>query len=224
MKILLLEDELMLQHSIDEYLETLGHKCCCFGDGNSALVSLNNETYDLLILDINVPNINGIQLFQYIQEQQNFTPVIFSSAIIDINTIVEAFDLGAKDYLKKPFHLKELGIKVQQIASNLKNNYNSSVILTKNYKYSKENNNLYYNNVQVKLTKKQLLIIQTLCNNINNIVTLETLRYHVWDSEPVSNATIRTEISRLKKILYDDFIQNRKGIGYKTDRYIAPIS
>ena len=224
MKILLLEDELMLQSSIYEYLDTLGHQVDCFSDGKIAQHNLDSQEYDLLILDINVPNIDGLTLMKNLNVKDTYTPTIFISADVDINTISEAFDLGAIDYLKKPFHLKELGLRIQKEISNIQNNKNIYISLSKNYSFSKEKNILFFNKTPQKLTKKQLLIINCLCSNINTIVDLEMLRYDVWDSEPVSDATIRTEISRLRKILNNDFIQNVKGIGYKIDRYIAPIN
>ena len=120
MKILLLEDELMLQSSICEYLETMKYKVNCFSDGKIAQEDLNKQDYDLLILDINVPNIDGLTLMNNLTKKDDFTPTIFISADININTISKAFDLGAIDYLKKPFHLKELGLRIEKEVSRLK--------------------------------------------------------------------------------------------------------
>ncbi len=220
MKILLLEDELMLQSSILEYLEALGHKCIAYGDGLDVENDLKTTQYDLLLLDINVPNINGIDLVKNIKKKNCNTPVIFISALIDIETITQAFDLGASDYIKKPFHLKELAIRVQKISEQMDNNKREHILLSANYSYLKKDNTLLYNNEIQILTKKQQSIIECLCKNIGTIIDFDIFREYAWGSDLVSDATIRAEISRLRRVLKEDFIQNHKGVGYKVDRYV----
>lgn len=223
MRILLLEDEMMLQSSIVEYLETLGHECVAFSDGLQAQYKLETNQFDLLILDINVPNIDGLSLFKKLQNKQCFTPAIFISALVDIQSISDAFNLGAEDYIKKPFHLKELGLRVQKISKQIENTQRKHILLSLNYSYNKQTNELFYNKNLCTLTKKQSDIIECLCANVGTIISVDILREYVWNGEPVSDATIRTEISRLRKVLKEDFIQNHKGIGYKIDRFITKV-
>jgi DNA-binding response OmpR family regulator len=223
MKILLLEDEMMLQSSINEYLTELGYMVECFSDGAVAQENLETQEYDLLILDINVPNIDGLNLMKVLQSNQTFTPTIFISANVDINTISEAFDLGAIDYLKKPFHLKELGIRIQKELENIQNVQSKLITLSKNYFISLEENTLYFNKEVQQLTNKKFQIVKYLASNMGIVITLETLREYIWDSEPVTDATIRTEMSRLKKALKEDFIKNIKGVGYTIDKYIPNV-
>jgi two-component system, OmpR family, response regulator len=222
MKILLLEDEKMLQTSIMEYLEELGHKCMAFSDGIEVSKHLQNECYDLLIFDINVPSLNGLDALKDIKQTDCNTPVIFISALIDIESITEAFDLGAADYIKKPFHLKELALRVQKVANELDNIKREHILLSSNYSYIKKSNKLLFQGEEQILTKKQHLIIESLCQNIGTIINFDIFREYAWHSDLVSDATIRAEISRLRKTLKEDFIQNHKGIGYKVDRYIIP--
>jgi DNA-binding response OmpR family regulator len=220
MKILLLEDELMVQSSILEYLEALGHKCIAYADGLDVENDLKTTQYDLLILDINVPNVNGIDLLKDIKDKNCNTPVVFISALVDIETITEAFDLGASDYIKKPFHLKELAIRVQKISQQMDNSKREHILLSQNYSYIKKENKLLYNNELQIFTKKQHSIIECLCKNIGTIIDFDIFREYAWGSDLVSDATIRAEISRLRKVLKEDFIENHKGMGYKVDRYI----
>lgn len=223
MKILLLEDELMLQSSIEEYLEDLGHEVDVYSDGLKAKEALEQKLYDLLIFDINVPQLDGLSLLKLLNTDHCYTPVIFISALVDIENITQAFTLGAADYIKKPFHLKELGLRVQKISKDIDDERRQHVILSANYSYVKENGELLYNKQIQNLTKKQYDIIQCLCKNIGTIISVDILREYVWEGEPVSDATIRTEISRLRRVLKEDFIQNHKGMGYKIDRYIAHV-
>jgi len=219
MKILLLEDELMLQSSIYEYLDTLGYKVKCFSDGEDAQNELIKNNYDLLILDINIPNINGIDIVENLHKKYDFTPVIYISANIDIDTISTAFDLGAIDYIKKPFHLKELALRIEKEMINLKNSNNKYIILSKNYAFDLETDTLYFNKSIEPLTNKKLQIIKYLSRNRDVIITIEILREYIWNNEPVSDATIRTEVNRLKKSLKEDIIKNIKGVGYIINRY-----
>ncbi|MBN2963859.1 response regulator transcription factor [Sulfurospirillum sp. T05] len=219
MKILLLEDEMMLCRTLEEYLRDLGHHVVGANDGESALEYLGEQRFDLLIFDINVPSLSGLELAERIQSLGVVTPVIFISAMIDIEKISQAFALGAADYLKKPFHLKELGLRIDKIKREVQAKNPNHVILSEGYGYLKEEEQLYFHKTPVNLTKKQRQILTLLCENIDTIVDFERFRSYVWNDEPVDNATIRAEISRFRKLLKEDFIVNIKGIGYKVSRY-----
>lgn len=223
MKILLLEDEMMLQSSIEEYIQALGYRISVFSDGDLAYEDLKQNEYDLLLLDINVPNFTGIQIVEELKAKNVFTPVIFISADTSIDTISTAFEYGAIDYLKKPFHLKELGLRIKKELSNIKQQNNTNINLSKNYYFCQENGALYFHKQPEQLTNKKLQIIKYLALNIGRVITIETLRIYIWDNEPVSDATIRTEMSRLKKSLKEDFIKNIKGVGYTIDKYNPSI-
>ncbi|QKJ22066.1 response regulator transcription factor [Poseidonibacter lekithochrous] len=219
MKILLLEDELMLNNAICEYLKNIGHMVESFTDGQEVLDNIDS-TYDLLILDINVPTKDGFTILQELNTKKVYIPTIFISALIDIEDISKAYELGAREYLKKPFHLEELAIKINLILKKEQNN-TSHIRFSENYSYSKDNQTLYFNGEPQSLTKKQLEIIHILALNINMIVDFERFRIDIWDGENIDNPTIRAEISRLKKALKEDFIKNIRGLGYKIDRYYS---
>lgn len=219
MKILLLEDELMLNNTINQYLTSIGHQVESFTDGQAVVDSINNS-YDLLILDINVPTLDGFEILTILNSKKIFIPTIFISALSDIEDITKGYNLGCKEYLKKPFHLAELGIKINQILKS-EQQTTSHIKFSKNYSYSKTNKTLYFNNEPQNLTKKQLEIIHILALNINMIVDFERFRIDVWDAEDIDNPTIRAEISRLKKSLKEDFIKNIRGLGYKIDRFYS---
>ncbi len=115
MKILLLEDDLQLNEAITQYLTSTGHAVINTRDGNNAFDILNEEKFDLLVLDINVPGMDGLSLLEKVHEQKRMIPTIYISALLDIEDITRAFDLGCYDYLKKPFHLKELTLRINKI-------------------------------------------------------------------------------------------------------------
>ncbi len=219
MKILLLEDELMLNNAISEYLRDIGHMVESFTDGEE-VVNCVDTSFDLLVLDINVPKKDGFEILQDLNKKKIYIPTIYISALIDIEDITKAYDLGCREYIKKPFHLEELGIKINQI---LKKDQNSTshIRFSENYSYSKDKQTLYFSSEPQTLTKKQLEIIHILALNINMIVDFERFRIDIWGGENIDNPTIRAEISRLKKALKEDFIKNIRGLGYKIDRYYS---
>lgn len=223
MKILLLEDELMLQTSINEYLNDMGYVVTTFSDGLLALEELETNGYDLLLLDINVPTLSGLDIVAKLNESNNYTPTIFISANTDINTISKAFDCGAIDYLKKPFHLKELAIRIQKEIESIQKITNKYIMLSKNYSLSLDENVLYFNRQVQQLTNKKFQIVKYLAKNIGTVITIDTLRIYIWDNEPIGDATIRAEMSRLKKELKEDFIKNLKGVGYTIERYVPKV-
>jgi DNA-binding response OmpR family regulator len=215
-KILLLEDEQMLSEAISEYLVALGHRVVTCYDGNNALVSVQSENFDLLILDINVPGIDGLDLLEQLHVLKIRPPAIYISALADIEGISRAYDLGCYDYLKKPFHLKELSLRIDKVMQNCVIPQ-SHVRLSKSYAYDASTSTLLCDNVTHPLSKRQLQIIDLLARNRGRVVDFDQFRTYIWDDEYVDNATIRAEVSRLKKSLKEDFIQNIRALGYMID-------
>ena len=219
MKILLLEDELMLQEAIEEYLEDKGYIVTSCIDGMEAYAYIMNNSYDLLILDINTPVLNGLKLLEKIQIEKFFIPTVFISAITEIEQISKAYELGCYDYLKKPFHLKELTLHIDRLLKIAKIRSKSMVNISKMYSYDLERSRLYFDNEEQVLTPKQTQIMYLFASNINRIVDFDMLCHYVWKDDFVDNATIRAEVHRVKKVLKENLIQNIKGIGYKINTF-----
>ena len=217
MKILLLEDEVMLSESIDEYLQGEGHNVDSFFDGLEAFKNMQSNIYDLLILDINVPGLDGLSFLEKLHELKIHTPAIYISALVDIEDISRAYNLGCYDYLKKPFHLKELALKLDRVILST-DVPRVQLRLSKNYSYDQEHNTLLFNGIAQKLTKRQSQIIDLLSRNRSRVVDFDQFSNYVWDEQVVDNATIRAEINRLKKFLQEDFISNIRGMGYMIEK------
>jgi len=217
MKILLLEDELMLNDSICEYLESDGHKVESFVDGNDAFKTIKKSSYDLLILDINVPGIDGLSFLEELHELKIYVSVIYISALVDIEDISRAYNLGCHDYLKKPFHLKELALRINRVKLE-RERPRVHLRISKNYSYDQEHSILLFNDEPQILTKKQSQMIDLLARNRGMVVDFEQFQTYVWSEQLVDNATIRAEINRLKKNLKEDFVINVRGMGYMIDK------
>ena len=214
MKILLLEDEVMLQAAIVEYLQMHNHSVEAFVDGAEALAAAGKGGYDLLILDINVPGIDGLSLLERLNTAKVAVPAIFTSAETDIEEISRAYDLGCFDYLKKPFHLKELLLHINRIIRTVPPAERKHIRLSKRYSYDRMNETLLFDGEPQILTRRQHQIIDLLARNLSRVVDFEMFRVYVWDEAIIDNATIRAEVNRLKKSLREDFIQNVRAMGY----------
>lgn len=218
MKILLLEDELMLNESIYEYLDAQGHQIETFVDGLEALASIKKSSYDLLILDINVPGMDGLSFLENIHELKIHSPAIYISALVDIEDISRAYDLGCYDYLKKPFHLKELALRIDRIKIS-SDTPRVHLRLSKNYSYDQEHSTLLFSNEPQTLTKRQSQIIDLLARNRGMVVDFEQFIEYIWTDSFVDNATIRAEVNRLKKTLKEEVIINVRGLGYMIEKF-----
>lgn len=213
MNILLLEDDVMLNRAITQYLQSTEHYVKSARDGNNCLRILEEESFDLLILDINVPDINGFEILERLHEKNKIIPTIYISALIDIEEISRAFELGCYDYLKKPFHLKELTLRINKITQ-------SQIVpkiskkISKSYSFNINTLTLLYNDEIHALSKRQIQIIQLLARNKNKVVNFDMFREFVWNDFEIDNGTIRAEVNRLKKSLKENFITNIRGIGY----------
>jgi len=213
MKILLLEDDVMLNRAITQYLQTKNHSVRTTRDGTNCLKVIDEEDFELLILDINVPDINGFEVLEILHEKNIQIPTIFISALINIEEITKAFELGCYDYLKKPFHLKELTLRINKLSqSQIIPKQNK--ILSDAYSFNTNTLALLYNNIAHVLPKRQIQIIQLLARYKNTAVNYDMFRELVWQDDTIDNATIRAEINRLKKALKEDFIRNIRGLGY----------
>ena len=217
MKILLVEDDMMLNEMISEYLTSTGHVIISAKNGLESLGILESQKFDLLILDISLPDIDGFTILEKMHEQKRMIPTIYISALIDIEDISMAFDLGCFDYLKKPFHLKELTLRINKI---LKTRIvpQKHKRLSKHYSFDAETMTLYFNNEPHILPKRQLQIIELLAQNRSLVVNYDMFRTYVWNDNYIDNATIRAEVNRVKTVLKEDFIKNIRGSGYMVER------
>jgi DNA-binding response OmpR family regulator len=216
-KILLVEDDYMLGTAISLHIQSNGDILKFIQNGEDAFEYISTQSFDLLILDINLPGINGLSLLEKLQEHKIQIPTIFISALLDIEDISRAYNLGCCDYLKKPFHLKELTLRIDKIVQTNKISFYHKR-LSKSYSFDSENMTLLFNNEPQILPKRQLQIIELLAQNRGIIVTYDMFRDYVWCDDMIDNATIRAELNRIKKVLKEKIIINIRTIGYMIEK------
>lgn len=210
MKILLLEDDKLLNKAIKEYLTIKGFNITSYFDGEDALNNIGG--YDLYLLDINTPTINGIDILKTINENSIHSKVIILSANINIEIIKEAYDYGCYDYLKKPFEIEELYFKINKIAKDHKN----ILQLNNELKFDTYNSILYSNDKTVALTKKELDFLKLLLKFKDQVVTYNQIEFDVYDNQSTSLVTIRTLVKRLRQKVGKDNIKTVINVGYSS--------
>lgn len=218
MRILLLEDEFMLARSIRTYLLSRGYFVDHYDNGQEVLEVIQNQKHDFYILDINTPLIGGLECLKVIAEKYPNTPKIIISAYHDVDYISDAFSFGCSDYLKKPFNLKELDIRIQHLTVQAKPEtepVNDPIIrLSEHYTFNKENHLLYFDGKVQQFTKREYSLITLFVSNLGQIMTDESIRSFIWDGEDAESSTIRSLVNRVRAKLKEDLIQNIRGFGY----------
>lgn len=198
MKILLLEDDIALNRAIKKVTQLDGHITTTFTNGEDVLTTLDNK-FDLYILDINVPNISGLDLLHLIHNQDNNSRIIIMSSNIDISSIQKAYQYGCLDYLKKPFHLEELRLKIDKLDNN-----NSDLLSSITLKSD-----------GTTLTKNEKVFLTLLLSNKNTTVTYNMIENSLYIDKEMSMDSLRALVKRLRSKLQEDIIQNVLEEGYK---------
>ena len=209
MKILLLEDNKKLNETITKRLGMKGYSVLSIIDGAEAFEKIT-DGFSCFILDINVPNVDGIKILKKIREYYQTLPVIIISASVELDVIKQAYDFGCNDFLKKPFFIDELEIKIEKFC-NIQNN---KIYFDENCYFDFKSSLLVINGFEIRLTKKEKLLINLFLSKKNQVITYETIENYVWEGSFVSSESIRSLIRRVRKILNKEFIQTVIETGY----------
>lgn len=218
MRILIVEDERQLATSIAEGLRMDGFETEICENGEDALELCLTETYDLILLDLNLPGLDGMDILHELRKEDQSTPVLILSARIQLSDKIAGFDGGANDYLTKPFHFEELEARIRSLTRRKFIQESVSLCHGDLHFDSKTRITTVCGN-EIHLTKKESGILEYLLLHKDTYVSQETLIEHVWetDANEFSNS-IRVHISSLRKKLraalgYDP-IENKIGQGY----------
>jgi len=221
MRILLVEDEKDLSNAIKEGLEDNFFTVDQAFDGEEAIDKIEIErSYDLIIVDIMIPKIDGIKLLKMIREKEIKTPILMLTAKNGIDYKVNSFDLGADDYLTKPFDFRELLARIKSLIRRDKET-KTNIIKIKNILIDTSKNKVYKNGKLIELTKKEYQILLYLSMNKGKIVSKEELENHLWDeNSELWSDTLRTHVKNLRRKIEnknENIIKTIKGIGFEID-------
>lgn len=211
MKILLVEDNLNIRESLEYSFKLKKINLVSKSNIKDTLEYLDKSSVDLIILDVTLPDGNGFDLYKnYIKSTE--IPVIFLTARDSEEDIVNALDMGASDYLTKPFRTGELIARINKIL-------NKKTISSKDITFDINRMCVYKNNEIINLTTLEIKILNLLFNNINKVVTRDKIIDSIWEwtGNDVNDNTVTVYMKRIREKLNSDIIVTLKGIGYRID-------
>ena len=219
MKILVIEDEKALSESIATYLASQDYLCDIAIDYRSALEKIEYNDYDCILLDITLPDGNGLKILEQLKEDKKNDGVLIISAKDSLDDKIKGLNLGADDYLSKPFHLSELNARIAAIIRR-KNFNGNNVIQFNNLSIDTQSKMLTVENHLVELTKKEYELLLYFISNKKRIISKEAIAEHLWQNDLNGSFDfIYTHIKNLRKKLLDagapDYIRSVYGMGYK---------
>jgi len=221
MKLLIVEDELSLINSIKDYFEQSDFLCEGVLTFREAITRIEDFTYDCIILDINLPDGNGFQLLQYLRECKKDDSVIIISARNSLDDKIAGLNLGADDYLAKPFHLSELNARVKAL---IRRKYTQGInqLEMGNITLDLSAHTVNCNNKPVALTKNEFDLLLYLLNNKNKVVSKQAIAEHIYGDQADNLPSfdfVYSQIKNLKRKLKEkgceEQIQTVYGLGYK---------
>lgn len=214
MKILLLEDDIGFGSSLEDFLSESGYHVVWTQDGEKAYEIAYETNFDLFLFDINVPSISGLNLLAEIRKLGNNTPTIFITSFKDLKTVKQAFANGCDDYLKKPFDIDELLLRIEALAKRI--GICNDISFPNGYQFNTSEQQVLLNGKPFHLTTKELELFNLLLKHKNRIVLKNQIINALWAyDEEYSDGSLRVYINKIKKIVGNDALVNIKGQGYK---------
>jgi len=214
MKILLLEDDLIIAEQIRDYFELCGHRVDAYSNGLDMIESANPNSYDIMLLDINTPGMSGLEVLKEFRGLSISTPAIFVTAMSDMEYLKNAYSLGCDDYVRKPFDIEELELRIERLVHEDDSRY---IEISSLYRFDMREQKLYLRDQEVHLNSKEQSLLYLLLKNRNQSVSKESIINYVWDDLNICNNTLRTKIKKLRDKLEENFIQSLRGAGYKIE-------
>lgn len=215
-RILLVEDDETLLDLISEYLGENGYDVTTSNNAKDALDLAYERNFDLLILDVKLPKGDGFSLLSSLRELGVSAPSIFTTSLNTIDDLEKGYKSGCDDYLKKPFELKELLIRIQAlIKRNFSHNNDEKVVISNELSFHPQSKILSKNGEKISISSKESDLLALFLQNKGKILTKDEIFNKIWkfDEEP-SELSLRVYIKNLRQILGKDAILNRRGDGY----------
>lgn len=214
MRLLLIEDDIHIANGLKESLRNQGYSADSVLTGQEGISAIRTGDFDLAILDLGLPDIDGLDVLKQIKNIKSTLPVLILTARDGIENKVKGLDLGADDYLAKPFSIEELLARLRVIERRL-GTHTTSVIKHSHVELNTQSHTVFVNKIEKKFSRREYMIVKSLLENLGRIQSKEQLesKLYEWGEEVASN-TIEVHISNIRKKLPDKFIKNVRGVGY----------
>ena len=211
--VLLVEDELTLAMIIKDTLEEQEFIITTASDGEEGLRTFFAQKPDIVVADVMMPRMDGFEMVRRIRQTDKLTPVLFLTARSAINDVVEGFELGANDYLKKPFGMQELIVRLKALM------HKAFIEKEGDYQFNPVTQQLTFAGTAQELSHRESEILKRLCNNRNEVVSSQSILLELWGDDSFFNSrSLHVFITKLRHKLAKDSrvrIVNVRGIGYK---------
>lgn len=215
--ILVVEDDQEIQELIKQFLMTQQYKVIVASDGLEGMKQFNKQSFDLILLDVMMPNLNGFEVAKMIRSQSNI-PIIMLTALEEEQDQMKGFDLGIDDYITKPFSFHVLMRRVKAVLRRSNNQSTDNHFVFRELHVDGDAYKVYVNRVDVPLTTKEFEILQLLLQNEKKVLTRENIVEKIWGYEYAGDTRmIDTHMKNIRKKLDIPYIKTVKGIGYKID-------
>jgi len=207
-KVLLVEDDIQLAKVIKRILSSKGFLVDIEEDGKGALDIIKEKEYDLYLIDINIPNVNGLELVKVIKSLYFDSVVIMITANVDEYNFQKAYEYGCDDYVKKPFHATELEVRINRLLK-------QDNIKFDEYEFKFDEDELFRNGERIPLRKKEKRLLHILLKNVNSTVKSQKIIDYVWEGEKKENYPLRQLINEVRRKFDKPYIKTVIGIGYR---------
>ncbi|MEH7046639.1 response regulator transcription factor [Bacillus thuringiensis] len=215
--ILVVEDDQEIQELIKQFLMTQQYKVIVASDGLEGMKQFNKQSFDLILLDVMMPNLNGFEVAKMIRSQSNI-PIIMLTALEEEQDQMKGFDLGIDDYITKPFSFHVLMRRVEAVLRRSNNQSTDNHFVFRELHVNGDAYKVYVNKVEVSLTTKEFEILQLLLQNEKKVLTRDNIVEKIWGYEYAGDTRmIDTHMKNIRKKLDIPYIKTVKGIGYKID-------
>ncbi|MBI9039518.1 MAG: response regulator transcription factor [Bacteroidales bacterium] len=220
-KILYVEDDIYLSFVTKDNLSLKGYEIICCEDGEQALTAFSNNDFDLCIIDVMLPKLDGFSLAKAIRKENENIPILFLSAKSMKEDRIKGFEIGGDDYITKPFSIEELVLKIEVFLkrSNVKPIKTiEKIIEIGKYCFDFDNLELTENELSQRLTLREAELLSLFCQNRNKILTREDILNNIWNNDSYFlSRSLDVFVSRLRKLLQNDSrlkIENIHGVGF----------
>jgi len=216
-QILVIEDDQEIRELIKQFLMTQHYSVEVASDGIEGMKQFNKQSFDLILLDVMMPNLNGFEVAKMIRSESN-VPIILLTALEEEQDQLKGFDLGIDDYITKPFSFHVLIRRVEAVLRRSKDQGTNNGLVFKEIQVDCDAYKVYVNEIEIPLTTKEFEIVQLLVQNEKKVLTRESIVEKVWGFDYYGETrVIDTHIKNIRKKLDIPYIKTVKGIGYKID-------
>ncbi|PHR54164.1 MAG: DNA-binding response regulator [Arcobacter sp.] len=213
MKILFLEDDPVIGNIVLDFLSEF-YEVKHYFNSADALKEAENSSFDLYIFDINVPGISGLKLLKTLRDFNDTTPAIFITAYQELKYLQEGFELGANDFIRKPFEVEELQARIENIKRQF--NIDEEIFISDSIRFNSVKHTIFVKDNKIALSAKESAVLYYLIGNKSHVVSTDEILQNIWNYDDMpTDVTIRTYIKNLRQILGKEHILNIRGEGYR---------